>query len=158
MTFTIRRAAAADLPALTMLEQSFPGDRLSRSNFRHLLTRARADIWVCVAAGTPVGNAIVLFKKNSRRARLYSLVVAPSERGRGIARALAQTAEIAAADRGCNCMHLEVREDNAVATRLYAKLGYRFAHRVEGFYDDGHDALRLERTLARNGERTDRAA
>lgn len=158
MAFLIRRATLADLPALIGLERNFPGDRLGRNNFRHLLTRAHADVWVGVADGTPVANAVVLFRKNSTCARLYSLVVAPSTRGRGIAGALVRTLELAASARGCNRVRLEVRDDNAVAARLYTRLGYRFVRRVPAFYEDGHDALRLDGMLDDADTRDDLAA
>ena len=158
MALTVRRATLADLPALLALERDFPGDRLVRSSFRHLLTRAHAGIWVCLAADALVGNAIVLFRKHSRRARLYSLIVTPSARGRGIARALVESVETAVAERGCNRMYLEVRDDNAVAVRLYQRLGYRFVRRIENFYEDGRDALQLERPLGESGKSPDLAA
>ncbi|HLF23782.1 MAG TPA: N-acetyltransferase [Burkholderiales bacterium] len=147
MSFAIRRATLADLPMLLDLERSFPGDRLTRGNLRYLLTRARADVWVCTAADALVGNAIVLYRADSPRARLYSLVVAPRARGRGLARTLVETAAAAAAERGCRCMNLEVRGDNIAAIGLYRKLGYRSVRRMAAYYEDGQDGLRFERPL-----------
>jgi ribosomal-protein-alanine N-acetyltransferase len=147
MSLTIRRALTADLCALLALENSFPGDQLQREHFRHLLTRARADVWLCVAADELAGNAIVLYRAGSRRARLYSLVVAPWARGRGIARTLMETVKQAAAARGCNTMTLEVRCDNVPAISLYRKLGYRFIERLPRYYEDGQDGFRLECSL-----------
>lgn len=147
MTVVIRRATLADLPVLVALERDFPGDRLSRRSFRHLLTRARADVWVAVADDCIVGNAVVLYRAHVRQARLYSLVVHPARRGRGIARGLVDAAEAAARLHDCACVHLEVRIDNDPALGLYAKLGYRTVRRIPRFYEDGQDALRLERRL-----------
>lgn len=147
MSSTIRRATTADLSALLTLENSFPGDQLQREHFRHLLTRARADVWLCAAGESPLGNAIVLYRSGSRRARLYSLVVAPRARGRGLARALVETAKQAAAARGCGTMTLEVRCDNVPAINLYRKLGYRFIERLPRYYEDRQDGLRLECSL-----------
>jgi [ribosomal protein S18]-alanine N-acetyltransferase len=144
MPLTIRRASIADLYALLALENSFSGDQLRREHFRHLLTRARADVWLRVVADELLGNAIVLYRAGSRRARLYSLVVAPSARGRGIARSLMETAKQAAAARGCRTMTLEVRCDNVPAINLYRKLGYRFIERLPRYYEDGQDGFRLE--------------
>lgn len=151
MEFTIRRAAVTDLPALLELEQLFPGDRLDRRGFRHLLLRAHADLWVAVTDGVLLGSAVVLYRRNAPSARLYSLVVAPSARRRGVARRLVRALERASAKRGVRRIHLEVRCDNAAAIRLYPKLGYRPAGRLPRFYEDGQDALRFERVLPRNG-------
>ena len=147
MSLTIRRASTTDLSALLALESTFPGDQLQREHFRHLLTRARADVWLCVATDGVAGNAIVLYRTGSRRARLYSLVVAPWARGRGIARTLMATVNQAAAARSCNSMTLEVRCDNAPAINLYRKLGYRFIERLPRYYEDGQDGFRLECSL-----------
>lgn len=147
MSFTIRHASTADLPALLALENSFTGDQLRREHFRHLLTHARADVWLCAATDESLGNAIVLYRAGSRRARLYSLVVAPWARGRGIARTLLETAKQAAAVRGCRSMTLEVRCDNVPAINLYRKLGYRFIEHLPRYYEDGQDGFRLECSL-----------
>jgi ribosomal-protein-alanine N-acetyltransferase len=147
MPLAIRRASTADLCALLALENSFPGDQLRREHFRHLLTRARADVWLGLAADELLGNAIVLYRTGSHRARLYSLVVAPWARGRGIARTLMETAKQAAAARGCSTMSLEVRCDNVPAINLYRKLGYRFIERLPRYYEDGRDGFRLQCSL-----------
>lgn len=147
MAVVIRRATLTELPALVALERSFPGDRLSRRSFRHLLTRARAEVWVAVADDRVAANAVVLYRTRTRQARLYSLVVDPALRGRGIAQALLEAAEAAARARGCVRVYLEVRRDNGAALALYAKRGYRPVGRISQFYEDGEDALRLERRL-----------
>lgn len=153
MTFAIRRADLGDLAALLALERNFPGDRLTRYGLRHLLTRAHADIWVAAHGDALLGNAVVLYRRNTTSARLYSLVVAPAARGRGIAHALVRTAESVAAARAVQRVYLEVRRDNAAALRLYQKLGYRLVAQLPRYYDDGQEALRFERLLPPNRSR-----
>jgi [ribosomal protein S18]-alanine N-acetyltransferase len=143
----IRRATLADLEPLVALERLFPTDRLSRRNFRHLLTRANADVFVCADGDGLLGNAVVLYRAHARRARLYSLVVAPAARGRGIAGRLLRHAEGAVRAHRCSTLYLEVRPSNTAARRLYKKFGYRMMRRVSRFYDDGTDALCLEQQL-----------
>lgn len=147
MDFAIRRAGLADLTALLRLEAGFPGDRLTRRAWRHLLLNAHADSWVAANGADVLGNAVLLYRKNSRSARLYSLIVSPAARGRGIARALVRTAETAAAARAASRIYLEVRCDNDAAIVLYRRLGYRRLSRIARFYEDGQDALRFERML-----------
>lgn len=147
MRFTIRRAEIGDLPALLALESLFPGDRLRRRHFRYLLTRAQADVWVATDGSTVLGNAVALYRRRARRARLYSLVVTPDARRYGVAGALLRAVENAAAARAVQSVHLEVRCDNGAAIGLYRKLGYVEVGRLPRFYEDGQDALCFERRL-----------
>ncbi|MFL6622820.1 MAG: GNAT family N-acetyltransferase [Sulfurifustis sp.] len=142
-----RLANRTDLPALLELERSFPGDRLSRRSFEHLLNGAHADVWVCAAGERVIADAVVLYRRGTRSARLYSIVVAHEARGSGVASALLRTLEATARRRGCERVSLEVRTDNRAALALYEKRGYRVVRRIAGFYEDGQDALRLERVL-----------
>ncbi len=142
----LRRAILADLAALENLEQTFPGDRLSRRSFRHLLTRANAAVLVA-EQDTLLGDAVVLFRKGSSRARLYSLVVAPEARGRGLGQKLLNEVETEARARGCTELRLEVREDNAAAVRLYEQSGFAHVGRVDDYYDDHSAALCLGKSL-----------
>jgi len=147
MRATIRPAVPEDLDALVRLETVFPGDCISRKSFRHLLTRGHAAIWVYDGGQGVVGNAVVLYRRRSVSARVYSLVVDPACQGRGIARALLEAAEQAAAAKGCTTMRLEVRADNEAAIRLYRKAGYLPDGRVDNYYDDGMAAQRLRKSI-----------
>lgn len=143
----LRPAHAGDLDALVRLEQYFPSDRLSRARFRYLLRHGHADIHVCEHEGGITGNAVVLYRRGTEIARLYSLVVHPDHRRRGIAGMLLQIAEAAAAARGCRAMRLEVRPDNLSAFRFYRNAGYRVNGKIEDFYEDGSVALRMGKHL-----------
>jgi ribosomal protein S18 acetylase RimI-like enzyme len=144
---SLRPARASDLPALLALEAEFPGDRLSRRSFRHLLDRGNADVWVYQERGVLLGDAVVLYRQGSRSARLYSLVVVRSARGRGIGQSLLAHAERRAAAAGCAAMQLEVRNDNAGALGLYAATGYTVVVQTDGYYEDGAAAIRLRKQL-----------
>ncbi len=143
----VRRARRGDIPGLLALELFFPTDRLSRTSFRHLLTRGHADVLVYEHGAQALGNAVVLYRRGSRRARLYSLVTHPTHRGQGIASRLIAAAERAARKRGCKQIHLEVRPTNRGAIRLYQKRGYEIERRVAKFYEDGTDALQFRKPL-----------
>lgn len=143
----IRPAHVADIPALAALEQVFPTDRMSERNFRDLLRRGRAAVLVYEVAGQVVGSAVVLYRRNTRGARIYSLVVDPTQRGRGIAHQLLAAIEQAARARHCEALRLEVRPDNEPALRLYRQLGYAVTEQLANFYEDGSAALRLAKTL-----------
>ena len=143
----IRRAAPADIPALVALEAVFPTDRMSTRNFQDLLRRGRGSVLVYDDGDALLGDAVILYRRNSPTARIYSLVVEPKQRGRGIAQQLLAAVEAEARDRHCQALRLEVRPDNAQALRLYNHLGYTVERRLEQFYEDGSPALRLSKIL-----------
>jgi ribosomal protein S18 acetylase RimI-like enzyme len=147
----VRRAGRSDLDVLTRLESSFPGDRLARGSLARLLGRNSAELWVAESGGEVVGDAVVLFRKGFASARLYSLVVRPESRGRGVARALLAQVEEGARERGAVAVRLEVREDNKPAIALYRKCGYEVVGRTSDYYEDHSDALRMQKRFASGG-------
>jgi len=148
--FRLRRPLAADLPALLMLEQrSFVTDHLSRERFRHWFQAPNATFLVCADPSNEVaGYALILYRRNSRRARLYSIVTSEQYRGRGLAQRLLNAGETAAKERDCSSLYLEVRPDNHRAIHLYQQLGYQNCGVLHAFYEDGTDALRFEKNLS----------
>ena len=146
----VRRSGPRDLDALLELEHRvFATDRLSRRSLRHLLHAPTAEVLVAEADGRFAGTAIVLFRAGSRLARLYSVAVAPHMGGRGIASLLLDAAEDRARARKCRAIRLEVHETNHRAISRYHKSGYREFGRYPTYYEDGGDALRFEKPIAR---------
>ncbi len=144
----MRLATLDDLDALVDLEnRSFELDRLSRRNFRYMLTKARAATLVEDRNGVLAGYVLVLFHAGTSLARMYSIAVDEAFRGEGIASALIEAAEAAALVRGCVYMRLEVRPDNVGAMALYRKHGYRQFGIVDDYYEDHTDAYRFEKLM-----------
>jgi ribosomal-protein-alanine N-acetyltransferase len=144
----IRDADHADLPALVNLEgEAFASDRLSPRSFRRHVGNASAVCRIADAAGALAGYHLLLFRRGSPTARLYSIAVAPGFRGRGVAALLMGDAEDAARARGLHRLRLEARADNTAAIRLYERLGYNLIGRIPGYYADGTKAFRYERDL-----------
>jgi ribosomal-protein-alanine N-acetyltransferase len=141
----VRAARATDAVGILQLEQSFPGDRMSARSVRHFLVTPTASVRVATIDGGVAGAIILLLRRNSRWARIYSAAVDPRWRGRGIGRKLVQAAETDAKRRGCVGVALEVREDNAAARALYDDLGYRADAVLPGYYDDGAPGIRLRK-------------
>lgn len=147
---TLRRARQADAAGILELEALFPTDRMSSRALNRLLRAPSARIWVAAEPASPVLAALVLLtRRNTGIARIYSVVVAPSARGRGLAAALIGRAETCARRAGKREMMLEVRTDNLAAQTLYRRLGYVEQERLTGYYEDGSDGLRFRRRLAR---------
>jgi len=146
----VRRAEGRDLDGLVRLEhRCFDLDRLSRRSLRHFLGPGQGVLLVAEGgAGELAGYALVVFRRNSRAARLYSIAVDPGERRRGLGRRLLQAAEAAAVEAGATELRLEVRTDNRAAIAAYEAAGYAPIGRYAGYYEDGADALRLAKRLA----------
>jgi [ribosomal protein S18]-alanine N-acetyltransferase len=150
---TISKASRADLAALVSLEaEVFAFNRLSLRSFRHIIGAASAACRVAKAGGVLAGYHLVLFRRGSTVARLYSIAVAPHFRGQGLAVLLMRDAEQVARRRGSRRLRLEARADNAAAIRLYDRLGYRLIGRRPCYYADGAEALRYERVLDASGK------
>jgi len=146
----IRRARRADLAALIELEnRTFESDRLSARQLRRHLDNPAAVLLVAVRGDDVLGVAVVFSPPRHRAARLYSIAVSAHARGAGIGELLLAAAERAARARGKSLIRLEVRAENAAAQGFYERRGYRRFGTKPGFYEDGHDALRYEKALAR---------
>jgi ribosomal protein S18 acetylase RimI-like enzyme len=138
----------ADLDALRALEQAvFTTDILSRQSFRHFLASSGATLIVAEEGGRLAGYVLVLYPPGSKRARLYSIAVAPHIGRRGVGTVLLAAAEAAARRRGRTAMRLEVHEHNTRAIAHYEKSGYLLFGRHSDYYDDRADALRFEKAL-----------
>ncbi len=150
---TVRQARRADAASILGLEAHFATDRMSARSVARLVRASSAVVLVAVPTPdsrlpTPVCGALVLLtRRNSRVARIYSVVVHPRARGQGLGRALVLSAETAARRRGCRAVSLEVRESSRAARALYRKLGYAETARLPRYYDDGASGLRLRKPL-----------
>jgi len=148
---TIREAGVQDVDALVALEQAaFQGDRISRRQFRYLLTRGHARTLV---APDPLGRGLLgyvmlLFSRGTSLARLYSIAVSAAARGMGLGRELVRAAEEVAGRNGCADLRLEVRRDNPASLALFRGMGFREFGTIEDYYEDHMGALRLQKSLA----------
>jgi ribosomal protein S18 acetylase RimI-like enzyme len=145
----IERARRADLEALVALEQECfdAGVAIPRQQFRYLLARPTADVWVCRCDGHVAADAVVLRRRMPRGVlgRLYSLAVAPGHRGRGHGRRLLQFCLETLRCADAYAAVLEVRPDNAPALRLYTAAGFRCVALLPDYYAAGVSAARLRR-------------
>jgi len=155
----IRAATPSDIDHLVALEtDAFAADRLSRRSFERFLSVTSAECRLAPGQGGIAGYYLLLFRKTSRLARLYSIAVAASRRGEGLAAALLDDAESVARQRGAARIGLEVREDNPAAIRLYERHGYTAKGRYPDYYADGAAARRYEKSLDRPAPRRSRQA
>jgi ribosomal-protein-alanine N-acetyltransferase len=77
---------------------------------------------------------------------IITVNVAPSYRRKGIARKLLEEIEDIFKQKGISECHLEVREDNNAALKLYQSLGYQKIGKLERYYGKTH-GLYLKKNL-----------
>lgn len=143
-----------DLEALLALEmRCFSSDRLSRRQLRWLLQRGHARFQLLLTPeGRLVAYLLLLFRKGTSLARIYSLAVDPDFAGQGWGRHLMQSAETLALEEGCSALRLEVRPDNPAAQHLYRNAGYRQFGEYADYYEDHARALRFQKRLYKEPE------
>lgn len=146
----VREARLGDLGPLVGLENaSFESDRLTRRQFRYMMTRARARTLVAEdGTGLLLGYVLVLFSKATSVARLYSIAVDRQAWGQGVGRRLVAAAEAAAWEQNRAYMRLEIRRDNPASQALFEGAGYRRFGILSDYYEDHMEALRYEKALA----------
>jgi len=145
----VRRAARRDLGAVAAIESAAfgAGDRFSRASLARLLRSPSAVAFLAEERGEAAGYAIVLMRRGSDIARLYSIAVAPDAAGRGVGAALLAEAAAYAAAGGASRLRLEVRSSNRAARRLYERAGFSTLDEKPGYYGDGETAIRYELRL-----------
>ncbi|TDO08678.1 MULTISPECIES: GNAT family N-acetyltransferase [Halomonas] len=154
MTVTLRQALSHDLDALYRLEQvAFSGDRFSRRQLWHLLNRANALTLLAEqrshddGPSNLLGYGTLLFRRGTRRARLYSFCVHPDARGGGLGRRLLEALEDKALAREAEVLGLEVRVDNQAALGLYQRMGFCPERWLADYYEDGCAGWQMAKPL-----------
>jgi ribosomal protein S18 acetylase RimI-like enzyme len=158
---SIRRATAADVPALVALERRAFDPRLytpmSPARFRANVASPTCEAFVFVEdgdagrAGAVLGYSLGLRRTGSEWLRFYSLAVDASAKGRGIGEALFRHFEDNARALGLSTVLLEIREDNAFLRERYERYGYATYRRVDAYYPDGCACLKMRRRLDTRG-------
>lgn len=149
----VRAATSDDLDDLERLEaESFASDRISRRSFRRFLDRPTARMLVAEGPeGRVVGYALVSIRRDSSKARLYSIAVEKASRGAGIGTLLLGSVETVALACHCENLSLEVRIDRDEVISLYERVGFVKTAELPGYYDDGSDGIRMVKTLRTGG-------
>ncbi|MDD3150372.1 MAG: GNAT family N-acetyltransferase [Candidatus Gastranaerophilales bacterium] len=144
----IRRSLTSDVDQLSAIEtQLFEYDILSKSNFKYLITKANAQMLVFVENKKIIGYAVLLFRKNSQKARLYSIAVLSNYQGKNVGTMLLEELENYAVKKAVKEIYLEVRIDDKKAKSFYAKLNYEIFGKYKNYYNNSIDAFRMKKTL-----------
>lgn len=152
----LHKAELRDLPALTALEADVfgpTGDAFTARQIRYLVRRAQAEVWVAAEGPELLGWVAAPWRRQGPHlsGRIYTLTIGPKAQGRGVGRALLETALDALERRGVTRVFLEVAVDNQPAVRLYRKLGFQEIGKLADYYAPGRDALHMLRQSSGKG-------
>lgn len=144
----VEPANRGDLAALDRLERAaFENDRISFRSWQRMLASPSARVLVCRSSEVLEGACVVLRRKGSSVARLYSIAVASAARGSGMAAELLTAAIRDAREAGCAVLRLESRTSNVCAHRLFLRHGFVGMGRKLAYYGDGEAALCFQKDL-----------
>jgi len=150
----IEKASWRDVNAVRSLEQQcFPKDFWPLLDIIGVLTMPNVIRLKALAGEQMVGFIAGERRAGDHIAWISTVGVLPEFRGQGIGTALMAACEkrlLASAAR------LSVRRSNEDAIRLYQRLGYQHVEVWPHYYNDGEDALVLEKQLPTYGADRDR--
>jgi ribosomal protein S18 acetylase RimI-like enzyme len=127
---TLRRATAADSPALTdFLARAFDDEReYFDAEPLHSIEQSFASghVWLVVESGGTLVGCVCIEVGEERTGRVSQLAVAIEQRGKGIGSGLMTFAEQLLKGAGCTLIYIGVLDFKPEALfRLYRRLGYR---------------------------------
>ncbi|MDF7801729.1 peptidase C39 family protein [Pontiellaceae bacterium B1224] len=148
LNLILKPATLDHLDALMTLEEKcFETDRLSRRSMRRFITGDQSIFLTALSGDSLAGYLLIIFYRGTRLARLYSLAVDPDLRGQGISKKLLKAGEAEALNRGAIHFRLEVAPSNDAALQLYRSFGFKDFGRVQDYYEDHTDALRMQKRI-----------
>jgi ribosomal-protein-alanine N-acetyltransferase len=149
MEIKIESASIRLLDRLYEIEaQCFNQEAFTKRQIAYLLADYNAIGLVARVNGDIAGFIIsqVEIENDTLYGHIITVNVAPTYRRKGIASKMLQETEAILKGKGITECHLEVREDNSAALKLYQKSGYQKIGRLEKYYSDKH-GLYLKKSL-----------
>jgi ribosomal-protein-alanine N-acetyltransferase len=129
-------------------EQCFDQEAFSKRQIAYLLTDYNAVALVAKANNVIAGFIIaqIEIENDTLFGHIITINVSSSYRRKGIASKMLHEIEVIFKQKGISECHLEVREDNSAAIKLYQKIGYQKMGRLEKYYGKAH-GLYLKKKL-----------
>lgn len=139
--YIIRRMTAADVDQVHALEAATFVDPWSRESFQDEMEKN-----CCARYLVAERDGIILAYAGAwmilEEGHITNVAVTPSERGKGLGKAITAALMQYAANLGVQYMTLEVRKSNLVAQSLYQSLGFQTLGVRKRYYENnGEDAL-----------------
>lgn len=131
----IRKAAAADLPAICEIECEGFSNPWRREYFAAELANRFSHFFVAEDSGNGALTGYLLFWRLDAELELHKIAVAKARQGQGHASRLMEFFIQTARSWCCERAVLEVRVHNTPAIRLYEKFAFRCIGRRKDYYD-----------------------
>jgi len=97
----------------------------------------RSTGYLAMEEGTPCGiGAAFLDAKDTEKAHLVSMWVAPAQRGKGVGLALVSAIRSWAKDHGARTLRLSVTNNNDRAIEFYRRIGFSMTGKTEPYPND----------------------
>ncbi len=121
-------------------EQCFNQEAFTKRQIAYLLTDYNTIALVAKVNNVIAGFIItqIEIENNTLFGHIITINVASAFRRKGIASKMLQDIEIILKEKGIRECHLEVREDNSAALKLYQNSGYQKMSRLEKYYGKAH--------------------
>ena len=133
---------------LEIEEQCFDQEAFTKRQIAYLLTDYNTI--ALTAKGDSEIAGFIIAQVEIEDSKLYGHIitinVAPAYRRKGIASKMLQEIEVLLKEKGITECHLEVREDNSPAVRLYQTNGYQRISKLERYYGKTH-GIYFKKTL-----------
>ena len=137
MPVTVETASMRLLDKLCEIEREcFKEEAFSRRQISSLLEDYNSISLVAVENEAIVGFIIgmIYFKRNALDGHILTIDVLPQHQRKGIGLKLMQEIEKIFIEKNVKTCHLEAREDNIEALRLYEKAGYKKVEKLKNYY------------------------
>jgi len=141
---TLKKIMTEHLPMLCALEKSLFDDNsfpMSKRVFRYHIKKG--SILIGAFDGEKlIGYALVFLYKVS--ARIYSIGIDNKYQKRGLGRVIMERVFDIVKGKKIKKISLEAREDNTNAISAYKSFGFKESGRLEKYYPDGMDGIKME--------------
>ena len=147
----VRKAVAADIPAVAALERSEFPDGADEGMLARLLDAEGGVILAAEEGGGFLGYVWARFVLDE--GDIGNIAVAPGFRRRGAGAALLKALLEEAERRQAAVVQLEVRESNLAARRLYEKNGFETVGKRKNYYEKpAEDAILMSKFFQKEAE------
>ncbi|MDR2790761.1 MAG: ribosomal protein S18-alanine N-acetyltransferase [Campylobacteraceae bacterium] len=147
---TIKPACKADLKALCEIEnEAFDKNSYALSCKNFLYHIGKNQLFISKIDDKIAGYILLLTRKKSSKARIYSIAVKKEFQQQGIGKKLLEESFAWTKKSGKKAVSLEVNAANFSAVKLYEKAGFVKIKILANYYPDGANAIRMEKLLTK---------
>jgi len=144
----VRPAVESDVPGIARLEQICFSDPWSEASLCHDLAGNPAAHYLAAVGSDDRLIGYIAWWQVVDEAEIINLAVSPEQRSKGVGHLLLSRMIDEACRAGASCIHLDVRESNQPARRLYERTGFVQTGIRMGYYaDDQENAITMLKRL-----------